>query len=45
MYSYNTLKETLTADNCDRADNNAFLRDYFMNYEREPQMEAFMGDF
>ena len=44
MYNYNTLKESLTEENCQKEDNNAlFLKDYFMNYEREPQMEPFMG--
>ena len=45
MYNYNTLKESLTEENCQKEDNNVlFLKDYFMNYEREPQMEAFMGE-
>lgn len=44
MYNFNTLKELLTEENCRKADSNVlFLKDYFMNYEREPQMEAFMG--
>jgi hypothetical protein len=46
IYEFYTVKEQLHPEDCNTSDGNMkFLREYFKNYEKETQMEEFLGNF
>jgi hypothetical protein len=46
IYEFYTVKEQLHPEDCNTSDGNMkFLREYFKNYEKETQMEEFLGKF